>query len=214
MRLGWIGPGIVIAGAAIAGVAIWYWKSVQPIAGDEIDKVPCGGGTTMIARAEVGGDRSFVELRGAGDQIVWQALVPHYAGRFGRTAIACGDTTATVRIERSGRAEVFGMLLQNGEKVGGFRLATEHEPITTEPTGPITLTDHVRSYEFVGGAGWHEVIAVDLATGKALWKVDLGAEPVRDATVEASRLHVRQGNRDRFWDAPTGRDETVTQPSN
>jgi hypothetical protein len=204
MRLGWIAPAMLIAGVGVAGVAIWYWKTVQPVPGDEIDKVPCSG-ATMIVRSEIGGNRSFVELRGGGDQVIWQAFIPHYAGRFGRSAIACGETAATVRIQRSGRAEVFGFLLQNGDKIGGFRLAAEHEPLTLEPTGPITLTDHVRSYEFVGGTGWHQVIAVDLPTGKALWKVDLGPDAVSDATIEGNRLHVRQGARERFLDVLTGR---------
>jgi hypothetical protein len=213
MKLGWLGPAIVIVGAATAGVAVWYWRSVQPIAGDEIDKVPCGA-QTIIVRSELGGERSFIELRGAGDQIVWQALIPHYAGHFGRPAVACGETAATVRIERSGRAEVFGFLLQDGEKIGGFRLATEHEPIATQPTGPITLTDRVRSYEFVGGAGWHEVIAVDLPSGKGVWKVELGPDPVTDAAIEGARLRIQQGAKVRFLDSASGRDETVTNAVN
>jgi len=206
MKGKWLGPGIVIAGAMVAGVAVLYWRSVRPVPGEEIDRVPCGA-LTMVVRAEQGSENSYLELRDH-DQLVWDTLLPHYAGSHGRPAITCGPTAATVRIERSGRAEVFGFLLQNGEKIGGFRLATEHEPIATQTTGPITLGDQRRSYEFVGGADWHQVIAVDLETGKGVWKADLGSVPVAEAAVEGSRLRIRQGSETRLLDVTTGQPTT------
>jgi len=203
MKAKWLGPGIVIAGAAVAGVAIFYWRTVQPVAGEMIDSVPCGDDLTMVVRAEASGERSFIELH-THTKLLWDALIPHYAGSRGRPALTCGTNAATVRIERSGRAEVFGFLLQNGEKIGGFRLATEHEPITTQPTGPITIGDGVRSYEFVGGSDWHQVIAVDLDSGEGVWKADLGPQPVTDAGFEHGKLRIRQGDQTRFLDVMTG----------
>jgi hypothetical protein len=219
-RLGWIGPAIVIVGLAIGGVAVWYWREVQPVPGEEIDRIPCAelggdGGGTFIVRSEQGGDRSFLEEHAgspfSGDHVVWQALIPHYAGSRGRPAIACSHGTVTVRVERSGRAEVFGFATSDGEKIGGYRLATEHEPIHVEPTGPITLTDHVRSYEIVGGPGWHQLIAVDLASGQGLWKVDLGPEPVGDGGVAEHAVWIRQGSRERAFSPQTGRESPVTR---
>jgi hypothetical protein len=194
-RLGWIGPAIVMIGLAIGVVAVWYWLHARPEPGDEIDRIDCDG-ATIVVRAERGGERAFVELV-AGGETLWQALIPPYAGARGRPAIACGTLSATVRVQRSGRAEVFGFALRTGDKIGGYRLAVDHEPVQVEPRGPITMTDHARSYEIVGGAGWHQLIAVDLATGQGLWKVELGPEPVTDGAVRDGAVWIRQGVRER-----------------
>jgi hypothetical protein len=52
--------------------------------------------------------------------------------------------------------------------------------------GPITLTDHVFSYEFVSGTDWHQVVAIDLATGNVAWKTDLGSAPITDGGMHNS----------------------------
>jgi hypothetical protein len=202
-RLGLLGPIIVIVGAAVAAVAVWYVIHVRPEPGDVIDTIPIDGHATIVVRAEAGGDRAFVELRD-GDAVQWQALVPHYAGTRGRSGIAWSPTAVTVRVERDGRAEVFAIQMHDAAKLGGFRLAPEHEPIRTQPTGPITLTDHVRSYELVGGDGWHQLVAVDLRSGHALWKVDLGATPVRDGGVDGGHVWVVQGSQPRRFNVFTG----------
>jgi outer membrane protein assembly factor BamB len=220
-RLGWLGPVIVIGGAAVAAVGIAYWMHVRPQAGDTIAEWPGPDeGTVVVVRAERGGERAFVELhvRGPfnGDEVEWQALVPHYAGDANRPAIAWNHDAMTVRVERGGRAEVFALSMRDGSKLGGFRIAVEHEPIRVEPAGPITLTDHVRSYELVGGDGWHQLVAVDLATGKGLWKVDLGAAPVTDGGSEpasapgapSGRVWVTQGAHRKMFDGVTGRELT------
>jgi hypothetical protein len=108
---------------------------------------------TIAIRAQAGGDR-FVEVRD-GDEVRWQALIPPYAGRPGATGIAWSPTIVTVRVKRDGRAEVFALAMPDAAKVGGLRLAAEHEPIETQPDGPVTISDHIRSYEVVGGRNWH-----------------------------------------------------------
>ena len=100
---------------------------------------------------------------------------------------------------------MFAFLLTSAEKVGALRLAPEHEPITTQTKGPITLTDHVRSYELTGGAGWNQLVAVGLDTGKGVWKVDLGPEPVTDGGVDGSTLWLVQGGKRLTLEAATGR---------
>jgi hypothetical protein len=217
-RVRWLGPAIVIGGLAIGGIAVWYWRHAQPVAGDLVHAGRCrnpGGDSGFVAiRSERDGDRSFVEMHARGsdgvDRVIWQALIPHYAGSRDRTAFACGKAALTVRVERGGRAEVFGFELGSGEKIGGYRLASEHEPIRVEPTGPITLSDGERSYEIVGGPGWHQLIAVDLATGRGLWKVDLGADPVDDGRVENGQVSIRQGVRQRSFTPEQGREAPVT----
>jgi hypothetical protein len=98
--------------------------------------------------------------------------------------------------------------MQNAAKLGGFRLAPTHEPNTTQPEGPITLTDHLRSYELIGGDGWHQLIGVDLHTGDAIWMIELGKEPVTDGGIDAGQVWVAQpgavkGDK-RYFDAITG----------
>jgi hypothetical protein len=205
-RLGLLGPIIVLVGVAVAGVGTWYAIHARPKAGAVIDTFPLGEGGELLVRAEDGGERSFLELRDR-DEVVWQAMIPHYAGAKGRAALAWSQTAVTVRVERSGRAEVFAVAIRDGSKLGGFRLAPEREPITTQATGPITLTDHVRSYELAGGADWHELVAVDLRTGLALWKVALGKAPITDGGVEGALVWVVQGGEKRRFNVFTGRED-------
>jgi hypothetical protein len=202
-HLGWLGIAIVALGVAASIAGALYVMHVRPKAGVVIDAIPIGPNAEVVIRAEDGGSRNFLELHVDG-KLRWQAYIPHYAGSKGRPAIAWGPDTLTVRIERDGRAEVFAYSLDTAAKIGGFQLAFEHEPIQTQPTGPITLTDHLRSYEFVGGPDWHQLIAVNLGTGTGVWKVDLGPAPVTDGGVKDGTVWVQQGSVRRAFDAVTG----------
>jgi hypothetical protein len=210
-RRRWLGPTIVGVGAAVAAVGVWYVLHARPKAGDVIDSFDLGNGGTLLVRAEAGGERSFIELRDH-DEVVWQALIPHYAGAKGRPALAWSQVAVTVRVERSGRAEVFAIAMNDAAKLGGFRLAPEHEPIATQSDGPITLTDHVRSYELVGGADWHQLVAVDLATGKALWKDELGRQPITEGHIEGSLIWLTQGPRKRRFNMFNGSEDRSPLP--
>jgi hypothetical protein len=213
-RLGLLGPILVLVGAAVAAVGTWYVISARPQAGDVIDTFAIGEGAKIVVRGEQGGPRSFIELHEQG-ALKWQALIPRYAGAPGRPAVAWSDTAITVRVDRDGgRAEVFAFSRATAAKLGALRLAQTHEPIRIHAEGPITLTDHVRSYELVGGADWHELIAIDLATGEGVWKAELGKLPITAASIDGTTVWVEQaGNRRRF-DATTGREQTVTQSLN
>jgi hypothetical protein len=203
--LGFLGPAIVIVGVAVSVVAVWYMRSARPVPGAEFDRIAMDDTHAFVIRHDAkDASRSFFELRER-DQVKWQALIPHYAGTPGRPGIAWSQHIVTVRVERGARAEVFAFALATSAKVGALRLAPEHEPITTQVQGPITLTDHVRSYEVVGGAGWNQVVAVGLDTGKGVWKVDLGPEPVTDGGVDGSGVWVFQGGKRLTFDAATGR---------
>jgi hypothetical protein len=214
-RLGFLGPAIVIAGALIAGVLIWYMQSVRPVAADVIDTVTIDAHHSLVMRKEAKSDRSFIEMRD-GPTVKWQALIPHYAGSPGRPAVAWSDGAVTVRVERDGRAEVFAFARGTAHKLGTLRLAPEHEPIETQPSGPISITDHAhpRSYELVGGADWHQVIGIDLSNGTGLWRVDLGASPIEAAGVEGPTLWISQAGRRRTFDAATGHEQTADKPLN
>lgn len=202
--IGWIGIAIVTVGAAVAALGVWYMMHARPKVGAVIDEIAIDGGK-LVVRAEDGGPRSFVELH-LGGELKWQAMIPHYAGARGRRAIAWSPDAVTVRVERNGRAEVFAFAMRDAAKIGGFRLAPEHEPIQTQREGPITLTDQVRSYEFVGGADWNQLIAIDLRSGLGVWKVDLGKGAIRDAGVNDASLWIDQMGRKRTFDPATGRE--------
>src|SRR3569623_385365 len=202
----YLGIIIVATGAAIAAGMIWLVIHVRPEPGAVIDRMTVAPNTEIVIRAEDGSDRDFIELHENG-KLKWQALIPHYAGSPGRPANAYGPTAVTVRVSRDGHAEVFAFSTQSAEKIGGYRIAAEHEPITTHPAGPITLTDHVRAYELAAGTGWHQIAAIDLATGKGQWKCELGGQTKTDCGVEPNGVWLVQGGKRRLLDAATGADK-------
>jgi hypothetical protein len=209
-RLGWLGPGIAGLGAAVGALGVWYMVHARPIAGAEIDRVAIDDRRALVVRSEVGagGDRAFIELRD-GDAVVWQALVPRYGGRPGAPGIAWSPTAVSVRVIRDGHAELFALAMHDASKLGGMRLAPDHGPIAAAD-GPVTLTDHVRSYEVVSGPDWHQLVAIDLASGKALWARELGPAPVRAGGVAgdgpAERVWIDQGAGPHAFMALSGKD--------
>ena len=211
-RLGWLGPVIVLVGAAVAGLAIWFMTSVRPEPGAVIDTIAIDARRSIVLRAEAKSDRSFIELRD-GNEVKWQALIPHYAGSKGRPAVAWSEQAVTVRVERNGRAEVFAFAMENAAKLGAYRIAAEREPIALQP-GPITLTDHVRAYELVGGSDWHRLVAVDILRGGGVWKTELGKDPIQDAGIAGGRVWIEQAGRRRWFDAATGRETPDDKPLN
>lgn len=211
-RLGWLGPAIVAVGAAVAGVGVWYMASARPRVGAVIDTVPIDARSALVVRAEEGGERSFVELR-EGDRLVWRALVPPYAGRPGAPGLAWNDTAVSVRVLRDRRAEVFALARHDAAKLGGFGLAPGQGPAEIAARGPVTLTDHVRSYEIVGGEGWHQVVAFELSTGEGLWKQDLGPAPIEDGGLAADALWLRQGDRRRAFRLADGAEVAPGPPN-
>lgn len=202
-RLGWLGPVIVLAGVAVAGVGAWYMVHARPAAGAVIEAIAIDDRRALVVRAEAGGERAFVELRDGGD-VRWQALVPRYGGRPGKPGIAWSPTAVSVRIVRDGHAELFALAMHDASKLGGMRLAPDHGPIVDDPESPVTLTDHVRSYEVVSGADWHHLVAIDLASGRALWAHELGPARVRAGGVAGGRVWIDQGAGRRSFAPLTG----------
>ncbi|HET9623145.1 MAG TPA: hypothetical protein VFP84_17350 [Kofleriaceae bacterium] len=204
-NLGWLGPAIVIVGAAVAGVGVWYMVHARPEAGAVIDRQAIDAQHELIVRRETttGDQRAFVELR-EGDRVLWQALIPRYAGHPGATGLAWSPTAVSVRVIRDDYAEVFALAMHDASKLGGMRLAPQHGKVVDEPGSPISLTDHQRSYEIVAGPGWHQLVAIDLTSGKGLWSRELGAAPVRAGGVRGSLVWVDQGDGPRSFAVTTG----------
>lgn len=173
IRLGWLGPLLVALGAAVAGLAVWFMVTSRPRAGREIDRVQIDAHSAFVVRAEAGGSRSFLELV-TDDRVQWQAIIPPYAGRPGASGIAWSKTAVTVRVTRNQRPEVFALAMRDASKLGGYRLAQHLGPVIATPRGPITLTDHERSYELVIARDGSELVAIDLTTGEPVWRQDLG----------------------------------------
>jgi hypothetical protein len=189
---------VVLVGIAIAAVGVWYAVRSRPIPGQVIDTVVIDPHESIVVRAEQGGDRAFVELHVDG-KLRWQAFVPPYAGRPDAPGVAWSPIAISVRVIRGDRAEVFALSRNDASKLGGVTLASGRGPIDRSGPGPITLTDHVRSYELVSGPGWHEVVAVDLNRGERLWSTDLGPAAIQAAGLEREHLWVEQsGSRRRF----------------
>lgn len=204
-HLGWLGPVIVLIGIAASIVAVWYMRSARPVPGETIDTIAIDAKRSFVVRKDAEDPRrSFLELRD-GDTVKWQALIPRYAGEKGRPALAWSDNVVTVRVERDGRMEVFAFSMRSSEKVGALRLAPEHEPLKLQTQGPITLTDHKRSYEVVSGDGWAQVVAIDLDRGQGVWKIDLGSEPIRAGGIEGDKLWLEQGAKRKLLDLGSGR---------
>lgn len=211
-RLGWLGPAIVLVGAAVAALGVWYVVHARPSAGAVIDTIAIDDRRALVVRAEAGGERAFVELRD-GDVVTWQALVPHYGGHPGAPGIAWSPTAVSVRVVRDGHAELFALAMHDASKLGGMRLAPEHGPIVDDPASPVTLTDHIRTYEVVSGPDWHQLAAIDLKSGRALWSRELGPAPVRAGGVAPDVVWVDQGTGPQFFSMLTGAsDSTAHSP--
>ncbi|MEJ7597070.1 MAG: hypothetical protein WKG01_04095 [Kofleriaceae bacterium] len=201
-RLGLLGPIIVGLGAAISAIGIWWFVNHRPAAGAEIDRVALDPVTSLVIREERSSDRAFVELVRDG-KLMWQALIPPYGGRRGASGIAWNADVVTVRVLRDRRAELFVLTIRDAAKLASIKLAPDHGPAIKATSGPVTLTDRVHSFELVSGTEgpgatpWNHLVVLDLATGHALWKQELGAQPVDAAGVEGDEIWVRQGTRTR-----------------
>jgi hypothetical protein len=205
-RLGWLGPAIIVAGAAVAAVGVWWMIHARPSPGAVLDVIPIDDDAAFVVRAQQGSDRAFVELRGRDGALRWQALVPPYAGRPGAPGLAWNPRQVTVRVIRDGRPEIFALAIHDATKIGGIRLAPDRPPSPTGYTldAAVTLGDGERGFELIGDASWHELVAIKLAGGVGLWRVDLGAEPIDRAGLSAGAVWVAHGATVRAFAAETG----------
>jgi hypothetical protein len=191
-KLGWLGPAIVIVGSAVAGLGVYAMVTGRPEPGEIIDTIAIDRGAQLVVRAEHGGDRNFVELFDETGKLEWRALVPPYAGRPGAPGIAWNETAISIRVIRDHRAEVFALQRANAAKLGGFKLAPGKGSVLKQASGPVTLRDQEHSYEIVQGPGWHQLVAIDLTTGKGMWLQDLPGDTVEDAGIRDGIVWVRQ----------------------
>lgn len=201
----------MILGAGVAGAGVYAIVTGRPEPGAVIDRVTVDPQTELVVRAEEGGDRNFVELHERGE-LKWRALTPTYAGRPGAPGIAWSDVAISVRVIRDGHAEIFALARDNAAKLGGFKLAPGKTRVQKQTRGPVTLTDHERAYEIVEGADWHQLVGIDLDTGRGLWVAELPGTPIDDATLEGGVVWVMQDGVRRGFAAVDGRERSSNSP--
>ncbi|MBA2540288.1 MAG: hypothetical protein H0V17_11675, partial [Deltaproteobacteria bacterium] len=80
--------------------------------------------------------------------------------------------------------------------------------VIKQTRGPVTLTDHERSYELVEGEGWHQLVAFDLTTGLAVWLADLGTPPIDEATLADGGVWIVQNGVRRGFAVRDGRERS------
>lgn len=208
-RLGWLGPVIVVVGVAVAALGVYLVVHNKPKPGAVIETIVVDPTTQILVRAEDGGDRAFVELH-RGDELEWQALVPPYGGRPGAPGVAWSDIAVSVRVVRDGKAEVFALAMRDASKLGGIHLGVEHGAIKKAPTGPVTLTDHVRSYELIEGDGWNQLTGIDLRTGAKLWTRELGPGAITAGAVTGGLVVLTQADVKRYFRVFDGKEDRST----
>lgn len=206
-RLGWLGPAIVIAGLAIGGVGIWIILKNKPKVGAVIEKIDIGKGQELEIRAEDGGVRNFLELYENG-QLKWESMIPTYAGDATHRAITWGDIAVSARVLRGGKAEIFALARADGTKLGGVNLGVDHGAIKPGFDGQFSITDGKRSYEIVAGDTWNQVMAIDLQTGRALWKRDFRAPAATGARVQGGNLVIDHDGKSHWFNVFTGKEDT------
>lgn len=206
IRFGWLGPVIVTAGMAIAGLGLWIMMKNKPTPGVVIDEIQLDAAAKVKIRAEASGERSFIELYADGN-LKWQALVPPYAGRPGVPAIAWSKKILSVRVIRDGRPEVFALAMHDASKVGGIHLAPDKGPVKRDAPGPLTISDQVRSYELISGDGWNRIAAVGLDLGKIIWQRDLSPAPIEGAGLDAGFVWVQQAGAKRWFNVFSGKED-------
>lgn len=209
-RLGWLGPVLVLVATAVAGAGVYLMVTNKPKPGDVIETITVDPATKIVVRAEQGGDRNFIELH-TGDDMVWRALVPPYAGKPGKTGVAWSDIAVSIRVVRDDKAEVFALARRDSNKLGGVHLGIDKGPILRDPPGPLTLTDHLRSYELVAGDGWNQMTAIDLRNGAKLWTIELGAAPITAGEVQGGLIKLTQGGTARYFKVFTGKEDRSSE---
>ncbi|MBA3817615.1 MAG: hypothetical protein H0X17_01885 [Deltaproteobacteria bacterium] len=209
-RLGWLGPVIVLLGIVAAGGGTWYMVVARPKAGAVIDTIAISANESLVVRAEAGGTRNFVELR-RGTELIWQAIVPPYAGRPGAPGLAWNEIAVSVRVLRDGAPEIFAVAKRDASKLGKLGLAPGKGRAIKATSGPVTLTDHVRSYEIVSGEGWNHLVAIDLSTGEARWKQELAPGSIEAGGVDGATVWIQQAGARKAFRATDG--QQIAAPS-
>ena len=203
-RFGLLGPILVIVGLLAGAFGIWFMLRVRPVAGRFIDGFALDDDSYIAIREQPGTDRNFIEVTRQNKQL-WQAMIPHYAGRVGAPALGVAPSAITVRIARRGRSEIFGLSLTDARKLGALLLGKDRKPTATSHCGEIiTLTDDGMAFELLSTEDDNAIAAVHVGTGAAGWQTSLGKAPITDAGVAHGVVWVNQGSASTAFHAADG----------
>ncbi|MBP9086518.1 MAG: hypothetical protein KBG15_10405 [Kofleriaceae bacterium] len=203
-RFGLLGPLLVIVGLLAGGFGIWFMLHVRPVPGPFIDGFALDDDSYIAIRAQSGTDRNFVEATRQNKKL-WQAMIPHYAGRVGAPAIGVSPTAMTVRIARRGRSEVFGLSLTDARKMGALLLGKDRKPTATSHCGEIiTLTADGQAFELLSTEDGNAIASVYVSTGAAGWQAQLDKAPITDAGVANGIVWINQGTTSTAFHAADG----------
>lgn len=192
-RFGLLGPLLVIVGLLAGAFGIWFMLRVRPVPGRFIDGFALDDDSYIAIREQPGTDRNFIEVTRQNKQL-WQAMIPHYAGRVGAPAIGVSPTAMTVRIARRGRSEVFGLSLTDARKMGALLLGKDRKPTASSHCGEIiTLTANGLAFELLSTEDDNSIASVFVSTGAAGWQAPLGKAPITDAGVANGVVWIKQG---------------------
>ena len=188
----WLAPSLLALGIAVGAVGVWFMLHARPHAGAYYEVFAIDDRLAVALRHEDGSERSFVELVERGRGVRWQALIPPYAGRTDAPGIAASPTAITVRVHRNGKDELWALSTEDADKLGQVGLIPGDPRAGAKPPGVITVSDVKQSFELVGDdAHQTAVTAIELADGRAQWRVDLGAIDVKDAWLDARALWIQ-----------------------
>jgi hypothetical protein len=188
----WLAPTLLAIAVAIGGTGVWYALHSRPTPGAYYEVFALDANTAVALRHEVGSERSFVELVELGRGVHWQALIPPYAGRPGAPGLAASTTAITVRVRRAGKDELWALSTNDAEKLGQVELRPGADAPHATPPAVVTVGDRTQSFELVGDASHTTAVtAIELASGKAQWRVDLGPDPIAYGWLDEHTLWIR-----------------------
>lgn len=188
----WLAPALLSVGVAVGALGVWFFWHSRPTPGAYYEVFALDANTAVALRHEDGSERSFLELVELGHGVLWQALIPPYAGTSDAPAIAASSTAITVRVRRGGKDELWAMSTSDAEKLGQVELRPGEPRAGAMAPRIVTVADRAESFELVGDATRSTAVtAIELAEGAAKWRVDLGADDVAGAWLDARTLWIR-----------------------
>lgn len=163
-----------LVAAALGGGAIYFLSTDRPKAGEVLALHGLDGDGAVVVRS-ASHERKFIELVNGSGEVLWQALVPGYAGTDDNVAIGIAERVLTVRTFGAGGEALTAFADRKNGKVGKILMG----PSAADAPGR-RLTLGRRAMEFYRGDDriWR-VLGLDLETGDSKWEQELGKGELR-----------------------------------
>ncbi|MBP6634202.1 MAG: hypothetical protein KBG28_27650 [Kofleriaceae bacterium] len=189
VRLGWLGPALLLIGALVGGLGVWWMARARPQPGPYVDVLALDEEWAVALRQQRGSPNFFLELRHARRGLAWRALVPPYAGSADALALAASERAIAVRFTRDGIDHLWALDTKTGQKMGALELGP-----SLPASAPVRLFGAGdRAYLVVRAGDGLAVRAIDLTRGAPVWSRDVGADEVFAATISDDLLVLARG---------------------